>query len=263
MSPTADLILSIIGVLALAALYIGLPIMAARIAFRKGRKGWGIASIVSIFLLAGWLVGSIALFVKPGLEFGEPSESLKTRQTATFGAFFILPVLIAVISLSIRSSAQPTAQAAVLTPTAQPTETQVTCSPAEQATPAAGEETGSVIARCNCLVGSEVAVTGKLCMPRTVLSSDNYYSAQFLPADGVCYESELNVAYADLPVGSEANQIKPVQGDYFNMTVVTNDGKDIPLGKDGQMVTLTGKFISYGKVCHLRVMEIAQPAPQP
>jgi len=39
----------------------GFPILAAIVAFRRGRTGWGIATIVSIFLAMGWLVGTLAL----------------------------------------------------------------------------------------------------------------------------------------------------------------------------------------------------------
>ena len=37
------------------------PIIAAVVAFRKGHPGWGIATIVSIFLALGWLVGVLAI----------------------------------------------------------------------------------------------------------------------------------------------------------------------------------------------------------
>jgi hypothetical protein len=47
------------------------PIGAAYYAFKKGRQGWAIATIVSIFVGMGWLVGVIALMVPAKLEEGE------------------------------------------------------------------------------------------------------------------------------------------------------------------------------------------------
>jgi hypothetical protein len=50
------LIFTVVGSIALV-----FPIIAAVVAFRKGHPGWGIATIVSIFLAIGWLVGVLAI----------------------------------------------------------------------------------------------------------------------------------------------------------------------------------------------------------
>lgn len=61
-------VLVIAVMLALAFIF---PMGAAYYAFKKGRQGWAIATIVSIFVGMGWLVGVIALMVPAKPREGE------------------------------------------------------------------------------------------------------------------------------------------------------------------------------------------------
>ncbi|MGD2206422.1 MAG: hypothetical protein PVH17_06555 [Anaerolineae bacterium] len=58
-------------VLLMATLALFFPIGAAYHAFKKNRRGWGIATIVSIFFGMGWLVGVIAIIAPAKLKEGE------------------------------------------------------------------------------------------------------------------------------------------------------------------------------------------------
>jgi hypothetical protein len=68
-----DTILVIAGVTSVALIF---PIIAAVVAFRKGHPGWGIATIVSIFLAVGWLVGILAI-IQPNERKTRPASSLQ------------------------------------------------------------------------------------------------------------------------------------------------------------------------------------------
>ena len=54
-----------IGIILIMILGLVFPAVAAYIAFRKGRKGWAIATIVSIFLLLGPFLGIVAILIPP------------------------------------------------------------------------------------------------------------------------------------------------------------------------------------------------------
>jgi len=75
-----DTILVIAGVTSVGLVF---PIVAAVVAFRKGHKGWGIATIVSIFFGAGPIIGILALLqpAEPNLPI---AGSLQGQSTNLF-----------------------------------------------------------------------------------------------------------------------------------------------------------------------------------
>jgi len=74
-----DTIFVISGVVSVALIF---PIIAAVVAFRKGHPGWGIATIVSIFLALGWLVGILAI-IQPNERRARSANALQGPGSAS------------------------------------------------------------------------------------------------------------------------------------------------------------------------------------
>ena len=66
-------------IVVLGILYFVFPIIAAVAAFRKGRRGWGIATLVTIPFGAGWIVGTVALILPAKFPEAEPKLKKLTQ----------------------------------------------------------------------------------------------------------------------------------------------------------------------------------------
>jgi hypothetical protein len=246
MNNNVESVLSTIGIIAYAGFFIIFPIYAAVIAFQKGRKGWGIASLVSIFVFAGWLVGAIALFVKPDFLVLRSQESLRKKQRIAFGAFFITPIVLFAIVLIIRTNLKPPKSMAIVpTYTVQPTiqrtpiHPQIECNPSVLPTPMVGEDIGNIISTCSCLNGVEVTVAGRLCIPRSVTSNSVEYLVEFLPKDSSCSDDTVGPTAA-ISKGNENNMVREVTGMYSSMEFKADNGNEFRVGRDGEIVILRG-----------------------
>ena len=81
----AILIFTVVGIIALV-----FPIIAAVVAFRRRHPGWGIATLVSIFLAAGWLVGILAI-IQPDdrkVSHADPGSAAAAMPAMEVGGLF-------------------------------------------------------------------------------------------------------------------------------------------------------------------------------
>lgn len=265
-NPTLTAI-EILRMIVLAILFIGFPVYAAIIAFHKGRNGWGKASLISIPFLAGWLVGLIALFVKPGFLPKKDNASIKRNQSIAFSLFFLAPISFIIISLLMISS-QENATAKVVTPTVtqKPTVERVAIHPQDDcdeitmATPTEGEDIANLFHYCSCLSGSEVTVNGRYCIPSTVSSADSYYIGSLKSTKTECRDGNAG-ANAPIPVGDSNNEVNKVTGMYTSLMYKDDLGKAFGISEDGRILTLRAtidfdKWVGRCSLGNIRFVEV-------